>query len=168
MMSAMTGAEVREIDLHLQGFEGRGLKVRPAGFWNGPQVLIDGVPIKPVKGKYTIKNNYGQDIDVRWKPGLLMLDPVLVVAGEAVRFARPMRIAEKIWVLLPLVLLAVGGAIGGALGAGAVWINASIMRSPESAPLRYVATGLVTLAAAGLWLALAVLVHGTVTATTAS
>jgi len=48
---------------------------------------------------------------------------------------------------LPLALIAVGGAIGGACG-GAAWaVNQQVFRKTENPVLKYVWTGLISLAA---------------------
>lgn len=150
-----------EMVLDLKGFEGRRLIARSASALSGPRLIVDGMPAKAHKGKYTIKNNYGQDIEFRWKPDLLMLDPALIIAGDTIHFHNK-RLAwyEYVWVALPLTLLLIGGAIGGALGGAATCINASIYRTQPHVWMRYLATGTVTLCAALLWLGVAMLIYG--------
>ncbi len=65
---------------------------------------------------------------------------------------------EHIWIALPVALLGVGGAIGGACG-GAAWaINKTVFQKTENPILRYVWTGLISVAAGVVYLILALFV----------
>jgi hypothetical protein len=62
---------------------------------------------------------------------------------------------QHVWLALPFGLVAVGGAIGGACG-GAAWaINQTVFRKTQHQVLRYVWTGLITVAAVMVYLVLA-------------
>ena len=62
---------------------------------------------------------------------------------------------QQLWLGLPFALVVVGGAIGGACG-GAAWaINQAVFRKTEHPVLRYVWTGLISVASMVLYLALA-------------
>jgi len=62
---------------------------------------------------------------------------------------------EHAWVALPFALVAVGGAIGGACG-GAAWvINQKVFQKTQHPVLRYVWTGLISVAAVFAYLAVA-------------
>lgn len=64
---------------------------------------------------------------------------------------------EKVWLALPLALLVVGGAIGGACG-GAAWaINQQVFKKTENPVLRYVWTGLISIASILAYVLLAAL-----------
>lgn len=68
---------------------------------------------------------------------------------------------EHIWCALPLGLVAIGGAIGGACG-GAAWaINRQVFKKINHPVLRYVVTGLISSAALGAYLAVAILIFAT-------
>ncbi|WP_457028808.1 hypothetical protein [Kitasatospora sp. P5_F3] len=54
---------------------------------------------------------------------------------------------QKALSILPMGLLIVGGAIGGALGAGALFLNTSIARKPLATPVKALAMVGVTLGA---------------------
>ncbi len=61
---------------------------------------------------------------------------------------------EHLWLALPIGLVAVGGAIGGACG-GAAWaLNRSVFAKTQNPVLRYVWTGLISMAAVFVWLIL--------------
>jgi hypothetical protein len=62
---------------------------------------------------------------------------------------------EKIWIALPIALVAVGGAIGGACG-GAAWAaNRVVFQKTQNPILRYVFTGLISASAVIVWLLVA-------------
>jgi hypothetical protein len=59
---------------------------------------------------------------------------------------------EHVWVALPLGLVLIGGAIGGACG-GAAWvINKTVFKKTRNPALRYIWTGLISMATVILWL----------------
>jgi len=62
---------------------------------------------------------------------------------------------EQLWIALPIGLVAVGGAIGGACGGAAWGVNQKIFRATKHPVLRYVLTGLVSVAAVIAYFALA-------------
>ena len=63
-----------------------------------------------------------------------------------------LNVVQLIFMAWPIALVAVGGAIGGACGAIAWAINAQIMKSSLSSPLRYSLCVVTGLAAIGLWM----------------
>jgi H+/Cl- antiporter ClcA len=54
---------------------------------------------------------------------------------------------QYVWIGWPLVLVAVGGAIGGGCGGAAMAINYKVFQKTSHPVLRYVWTGLISLAA---------------------
>jgi hypothetical protein len=54
---------------------------------------------------------------------------------------------EHVWLGWPIALVAVGGAIGGACGAAAWAINQKVFRATQHPLLRYLWTGLISIAA---------------------
>jgi len=62
---------------------------------------------------------------------------------------------EHVWIALPIALVGVGGAIGGACGATAWAVNRAVFGKTSSPVLRYVWTGLVSAAAVAVYLVLA-------------
>ncbi|HTR43629.1 MAG TPA: hypothetical protein VMH87_18615 [Pseudomonadales bacterium] len=59
------------------------------------------------------------------------------------------------WIGWPLIMVAVGGAIGGGLGGAAAAINYKVFQKTQNAVLRYVWTGLISVAAVMLYLVIA-------------
>jgi len=65
---------------------------------------------------------------------------------------------EHVWTALPLGLVAVGGCIGGGIG-GAAWaVNRQVFLKLRPPIVRYVVTGLISVAAVIVWLAVVSLV----------
>jgi hypothetical protein len=63
---------------------------------------------------------------------------------------------QHVWLALPIFLVFVGGAIGGACG-GAAWaINQSVFQKTKDPFLRYLWTGLISVAAFALYFFVAV------------
>ena len=59
---------------------------------------------------------------------------------------------EQVWTALPLCLVIFGGAIGGGIG-GAAWVlNRAVFQKVGQPVLRYVLTGLISVAAVVVWL----------------
>lgn len=62
---------------------------------------------------------------------------------------------QHVWLGVPFVLIFVGGALGGACGGGAWAANHAIFQNTRNPVLRYVLTGLVTVAAFAVYFVLA-------------
>lgn len=56
-------------------------------------------------------------------------------------------------------MVALGGAIGGGLGAAAAAINYKVFQKTQNPVLRYVWTGLISVAAVIAWLAIATMIY---------
>ena len=135
-----------DIPVQYEGFEGKRLAVRPAGWLSGPKLLVDGTPARREKGRYLVRNNTGNQVEVKLK---YQLDPVpkIEIAGRVLELARPLRWYEYVWMCLPLLLLFIGGAVGGLCGGGGVYVNAHIFRSDRSSVAKYLLTGVVSVGA---------------------
>ena len=64
-----------------------------------------------------------------------------------------------VWSGLPLVLLFMGGALGGGLGAAAMTLNGRIFRANIHTGLKFAFTGLISLMATFGFLALAIIIN---------
>ncbi len=65
---------------------------------------------------------------------------------------------DHVWLALPFALVAVGGLIGGACG-GAAWaINQHVFKKIDNVLLRYVITGVISVAAVVVYIILAAVV----------
>jgi hypothetical protein len=66
---------------------------------------------------------------------------------------RKLSIVEQIVCALPIGLVAIGGAVGGAFGGLAWFLNQKIMRSTRSAPVRYALVALTIVGAVAAYFA---------------
>ena len=66
---------------------------------------------------------------------------------------------EYIWIGWPLILVAVGGAIGGGCGGAAAAINFKVFQKTQNPVLRYVWTGLISLTAVGIYVVCATMIY---------
>jgi hypothetical protein len=119
------------------GFEGRGLALQPAGLWKGAQILCDGAPL-PRKGRvYTVNDNSGTLVTIRFRGSFLDPIPRVVIGDQVIALAPPFAWYDYVVVALPLLLVA-GGILGGVTGAVAAFSNAKLLRSSLPASARYV------------------------------
>lgn len=67
---------------------------------------------------------------------------------------------HQLWIGLPFALVAVGGMIGGAIG-GAAWaVNKQVFQKTRNPVMRYVWTGLISLAAVSAYVGIVVVIVG--------
>jgi hypothetical protein len=135
------------------------LSVRPSGMFRGPKLLQAGTVLSGKRMKYTVRDDTAKARAVQIKGSLLDPLPVLDIDGESIRLGRPLRWYEYAWMGIPLLLMAVGGALGGMLGFTAAYSSARIFRSDRAAVVKYVLTGLVTLSAGVVYVVLAAMVQ---------
>ncbi len=146
----------------LPGFE-PGSVVVESNAWSGsPRLLQDGQPVArdPRTGEYVLRRPNGKTVVARLRQRAGGLDPLptLEVDGQDVHIGRPLAIYEWVWVGLPLLLIVVGGGIGAAVGVVAAWLNAGIFRSDRTTATKFALTGVVSLAAVGVYFLAAMLV----------
>lgn len=121
-----------DIPIMASGFEGRDLKIRPAGVLSGPALLIDGAPAEKEKGEYVLQNNDGKQVTARLRGNVLDPIPHLVFDGHTVHLVRSLRWYEYTWMGLPIPLLLVvdnNGPVGAAFAILGLYISARIFRS---------------------------------------
>jgi hypothetical protein len=137
------------------GFEGRGLALRPSGFFQGAAIVCDGAAAPRSGRTFTLTDNHGAPVTFRLNGNLFDPIPAVVVGGQTtLRLGRPFAWHEYLWIGLPLVLL-VGGALGGLCGGVAMLVNARLLRSDLPAPARYGLGVVPFLGAVIVWLLLA-------------
>ncbi|RYG58993.1 hypothetical protein EON80_26240 [bacterium] len=115
-----------------------------------------GTPRKGARNEFLLRQNDGREVMVRVKPKFPDPAPLIEINGQTIRSARPLSVFEWIWAGLPLVLLALGGAIGGGIGAFAAISNITIIRDDSKGLLRYVMCAIISLFAFLAWLALTI------------
>ena len=103
--------------LNIEGCEGQNIEVE-ARFWSGPTLLVNGHPAPKgsKRGEMLLRCNDGTQVIARWKPQCMGFDvPQLVVRDKVIRLVEPLKWYQWLWSGLPIVLVFVGGAVGGAL-----------------------------------------------------
>jgi hypothetical protein len=129
-----------------EGFEGRRLVVETAGFFSGPRLLLDGQPAPkgPKRGQLLLRRNDGVDVVAQLRSVFLDPVPQVVVGGQTIKLAEALPWYVWVWCALPVTLLFIGGALGGALGAAAMAINGRVFRSDAHAALKFAVTGAIS------------------------
>ena len=148
-----------EITVSHPAFQRQTLSVRTAGFFTSAAVLIDGASVKRVKGKYTLKDDFGKEVIVELKSSIVDPIPSLKVGEQTLDLAPKLAWYEYAWTGLPVVRLFVGGALGALIGMSAAFANTRIFRSNRSPLARYLITGSVSLVSAVVFFTLATLLH---------
>jgi hypothetical protein len=136
------------------------LSVETAGFLSPPKLLFNTFPVKVKKGGlYTVTSDTGEQIQVRMKYNFLDPVPKLTIGEESFELAEPLQWYEYAWIGAPMVMLLLGGAVGGFLGALSTITNGRIFRGERSAASKYVLAAICTGAAVIIWLMIAVAVQ---------
>jgi hypothetical protein len=139
--------------VNLEGFEGQKIEVQPAGFFGSPKLLVNGVEARkgPKRGTMILRRNDGREVVAAWSNSFLDV-PKLVVDNKTIHVVKPLAWYEWIWNGWPIVLLFVGGALGGGLGALALSINLSVFRSEQNTFFKYFLTGAISVGAVIVYL----------------
>jgi hypothetical protein len=145
--------------VNLEGLSGHKVEVELQGAFHAPRILVDGQPAAKgsKRGQYMLPGTDGHESAVELKTSFLDPVPHVLWAGKKITLADALKWYQWIWCAFPVLLLFVGGAIGGALGGLGVTLNVRIMRSDMSGVLRYAITALISVAALGIYLVVAVL-----------
>ena len=134
------------------GFEGRGLALRPSGFFKGAAILCDGKPAPRQGRSFTLTDNGGAPVTFRLSGNIFDPIPAVVAGQSTIRLGKPFAWYEYVWIALPLALVGVGGLLGGICGAVAMLINARLLRSGQPVWARYGLGVLVIIGAVIVWL----------------
>ncbi len=147
--------------VHAEGFEGRQLVVESAGFFAGPRLMLDGQPASkgPKRGQLLLRRNDGVAVIAQLRGVFVDPIPQVTVDGKKIKIAEPLPWYVWIWSGLPLVLLFMGGALGGGLGAVAMTINGRIFRADMHGALKFAITGAISLVATLVFFTLAILLN---------
>ena len=148
-----------EIEVKLNGFEGRNITVKTAQFFSGAKLLINGEEAKKEKRRYILKDNEGQLVEIKFKMNFLDPIPKLVVNNSIVEIARPLKWHEYLFMGLPALLIFWGGALGGGLGFAASYSIGQVFRSRVSTPLKYVYSLLISMCTVIIFLIIAFLIN---------
>jgi hypothetical protein len=140
------------------GFEGRTILLKPAGLFSNVKLIVDNEVMKPKwGGKYTLRRTDGTEVQARLRSNLVDPIPQLEVDKKMYLAVKPLPWYQLVWSVVPILLFFAGGAIGAIIGLLAAYANTRIFRSELQAVLKYVVTGLVTIAALVVVLVLVIL-----------
>ena len=148
-----------DIPIDHPSFVRRNLAVKPAGLLKGVKLLQNSSEVSGKRGRYEVRDDADKTRMIELKGRLIDPLPSLSIDGEAIELGRPLAWYEYVWLGLPIILVTVGGAVGGALGFGAAYSSARIFRSNRSGFAKYALSGLISVSTAALFLAVAVAVQ---------
>ena len=145
---------------NIEGFEGQNIEVM-ISFWSGPKLLVNGEPAPKgeKRSEMLLQRNDARQVTAFWKPQLMGFDvPQLMVDGKVISLVEPLKWYQWVWGSLPVFLVFIGGLLGALLGLVAFSINAKVFRSGLNDVLKYVVSGLFSIAAVIAFLFLATIV----------
>ncbi|MCR9095914.1 MAG: hypothetical protein NXI30_16960 [bacterium] len=119
-----------------EDFEGRNLEVRIEGFF-GSAKLYDGTAQVSGRGKFVLRDNHGEEREIKFKVNWIDPIPTVVIDGTEIRVARALEWYEYVWMGLPVMLVVSGGALGALIGLSAAYSSARIFRSDRPVVSRY-------------------------------
>ena len=137
-----------DLPIKHEAFAGRGLALRTAGFFKGPRLIIDGGEVKGKRLRFSLRDNSGQEREIRLKTNGLDPVPKVQIGGQAIKLARPLAWYEYAWMGIPIALVFVGGGLGALFGLAAVYSSARIFRSDRGTASKYGLSALISLGAA--------------------
>lgn len=136
-----------QLEIQHPAFRTQRLAVETAGWFSGPKLLLNGSAVKKQKGRFPVASDSGEETPVQLKYNFLDPIPKVAIAGETLQVAPSFRWYEYAWIGIPMLLLFIGGAIGGGVGAMGAIANGHVFRSGYSTPARYGLSAFVTVAA---------------------
>jgi len=146
--------------VELPGFEGQTVEVQGGGLFSTAKLFINGKQVGkgPKRGEMLLTDSYGSKVIAAWRNNFLDV-PNLFIEGKIIRVVEPLKWYEWLWNALPVALVFVGGALGGALGFLAGSINISVFRSQQDPILKYSITGVISFIAVVLYLILGITIR---------
>jgi hypothetical protein len=144
--------------INLRGFEGQMIEVRPPGLLRGAKLYFNGEPAPrgANRGEMLLRRNDGKDVTVKFK-GFFLDVPDLVVDEEVIQVVQPLKWYEWVWNCLPLLIVIRGEIIALIIAFVAISLNLGLFRNRVGWLEKYGFTGLVSVCALALSLALSFL-----------
>lgn len=148
-------------ELTIPGFETQRISVQIGNGFGASKLFVEGRPAPPAKkrGKFALRKDDGTEATAYFKRSFPDPVPRLVVGDQTIHLAEPLTWYQWIWVAFPLVMLFLGGALGGFLGAMATMVNAKILRSEHHTGMKYLLSGIVSVAFIGCWIFIVLLIR---------
>lgn len=117
-------------------FQNNVLTLDMSSVFKGPKLLLNGEAVSLSKRKAVIKDDSYTDREILLSSNFLNL-PSIKIGSDVFYPAGKLNFFEIILVVLPLGLLAIGGAIGGGLGVGSAYVNVFLMIKYKESNLKY-------------------------------
>jgi hypothetical protein len=136
-----------DIPIKHQAFANRGLALRPAGLFNGPQLILDGRKVKGRRLRFSVRDNLGTQREIRLKSNYLDPVPKVQIGDQTLELATPLAWYQYVWMSFPIVLVFSGGVLGAMFGVAAVLASGRIFRSDHATAAKYVLSALLSIGA---------------------
>jgi ABC-type sugar transport system permease subunit len=146
---------MREIPIEVPGFEGRNLKVIDNDIFKPYDIHIDGQKVRRTRFKYIVTDNNGKETEIKFIWNILLDACKISIKDQVFIIKEPLHWYQYLWAGWPMVMLFVGGAIGGGLGAAATVVNTQIFRSKLHGFFKYLITLVISISAFMIWLIIA-------------
>ena len=132
-------------------------------FWGRPGVTVGGLPApRTGKRRYALPTLAGGDVDATVRTGFADPYPTVEVDGVQHRTGPTVPVILRVLAPLPILLVAVGGLVGGIIGALGFAANLTIARTRTPAAVKALVMLAVAGAACVVWLGIAIAVRGAV------
>ena len=145
-----------DIPIKHKAFANRGLALRMAGVFKGPQLILDGRKVKGKRLRFSVRDNSGVPCEIRLRSNYIDPIPKVQIGDQTLELASPLAWYEYVWMSIPIVLVFSGGVIGAMFGIAGVYSSARIFRSDHGTGAKYVLSALFSIGAVGGYLAAAV------------
>jgi hypothetical protein len=145
-----------DIPIKHQGFANRGLALRVAGVFNGPQLILDGRKVRGKRLRFSVRDNSGVPCEIRLRSNYIDPIPKVQIGDQTLELASPLAWYEYVWMSFPIILVFRGGVLGSMFGIAAVYSNARTFRSDRATAAKYALSALVSIGAVLGYLATAV------------
>lgn len=142
-----------DIRVDHESFQHRRLSVRPGTFFRSPALLIDDEPVPKKGGQHRVVDDEDAERKVRLRTSAFDPLPRVEIEGIRIAIAPPLKPHEVALALLPVLLIFIGGALGGAIGLTAAYVNFVVLRGAGGKASRYAAAIVITGLAAAVWFA---------------
>ncbi|MFK3978960.1 hypothetical protein ACI2K4_01140 [Micromonospora sp. NPDC050397] len=134
-------------------------------FWGRPAVTVGGVPApRTGRHRYALPATAGGAVEATVRSAFADPYPTVQVNGVPHRTGPSAPVVLRVLTLLPLLLLAVGGALGGLVGALGLGANLAVARTRTPTVVKVLIMLGVSVVAYVLWLAIAVALAGAISA----
>lgn len=144
-------------DLNHPDFNGCRIQIRIEG-GRKCRVLRNGEPVESENGTTFLEDCHGNTRMIAFTYETFSPLPIVHIDNDRFDLVPRLRWYEQLFVILPITLMGIGGAIGGGIAGIAIVLNVRVFQKNLTAPMKY-ALGLAVLVAAyGVWFIAALLV----------